>query len=231
MTLPVLVTPEYTAVVPSTQETLRYRPFLVKEEKILYFAMESGEQKDMINAIKQIFKACFLDDINLDKLTYFDFEYLFLQLRTKSVSEVSEFTLTHQKCETTTDVKLPLDKVNVKFIEDASTIIDITDDLGIQMRYPSIDDVQKVENADIDSIIDLFCDCVVNVFEKKTDKVYDGFEKKELKIWIENLTQTQFKNITNFFETMPKLSHELKYQCKVCDEEVSITLEGLQSFF
>lgn len=231
MTLPSIVTPEFETTIPSTKEIIKFRPFLVKEEKILYIAMSSEDNKSMVDAIKKIMVSCFDSNMDIEKLTFFDFEYLFLQLRAKSVSEISEFSLTHnvEGCEHVNDVSVNIETVEVQFPADAKDVIMITDTVGIKLRYPTINDLSRLENPDVDAIIDLFCDCIVTVFDG--DTMFEDYDKKQLREWIENLSQEQFKNITEFFENMPKLQHEIKYTCGGCNEDVKVTLEGLQSFF
>lgn len=223
--LPKIITPEFETVIPSCDRTIRFRPFLVKEEKILLMAMQGGEQKDIIRAINQILENCVVDELDPNSLTFFDYEFLFLQIRSKSVGEISEFAIKHD-CDNNIDISLNLEEVKVKGnIQDT---IEISGDIAAKVRYPSIEQISNIKDESVDTVLNLFADCIVSVYD--SNEVYD-FDKKELKEWIETLPQSAAKNIVEFFQNMPKLSHELKGICPHCNEEYSQTLEGLQSFF
>jgi hypothetical protein len=233
MALPLLVTPEFTTKIPSTGQEIEYRPFLVKEEKILFMALESGDQKDIIKAVKNTLKSCILSDIDLNKLTYFDLEHLFLQLRGKSVGEFLEFKIGHtndSECQHKTDVTINLEDIHVQGLENVIDTIQLNDDLGMKMRYPGIDMFGQTENEnDLESIMNLICSCVEFVYDQ--DEVYENFTKKELKDFIEQLSSKQFEELMNFFNTMPKLKKEVTFKCAKCGEEEEIIFEGLQDFF
>lgn len=223
--LPTIVTPDFETTIPSTGQTIRYRPFLVKEEKKLLMAMESKEESSIINAVNDILKECILDDIDVNQLSFFDFEYLFLQIRMKSVGEIVEFGLTHE-CGQVNDITLNLEEVKVQ--GNIDTTVMLNDTIGVKMRYPNVRDINKLADQSVESLLNLFCDCVVSVFD--SDQIYD-FEKKELKEWIEQLPQESARKMVAFFSDMPKLKHDLTYKCSKCGEEHNQTLEGLQSFF
>lgn len=223
--LPQISTPDFETTIPSTGQKILFRPFLVREEKKLLMAMEAGEESTIVRAVNDILQECIISDIDVKDLSYFDFEYLFLQLRMKSVGEVVDFGITHT-CGHTNDISLNLEEVKVE--GDILTTIQITDDIGIQMKYPNVINISKLGNQSVENIIELFCDCVVSVYDN--EKQYD-FERDELKEWIENLPQKNAKQMINFFTNMPKLSHTLKYECAGCKEHVEQKLEGLQSFF
>ena len=232
MALPLLVTPEFTTAIPSTGKEIRYRPFLVKEEKILLMAMEGKDQKEISNAVMKLLENCIVSkDVQVTKLTTFDIEYLFLKLRGKSVGEVVELNLGHMnnnKCEEKTPIQLNLDEIKVTGkISDGKIMI--TKDVGVKMRYPSLKDIIGTDLEDDESGYNLVQKCVEYVFDK--DEVYSDFSEKEMKDWIESLGQEQFKKMADFLQKMPKLSHKVKWKCKACGEEESLTLEGLQSFF
>lgn len=233
MALPLLVTPEFTTKIPSTGQEIEYRPFLVKEEKILFMALESGEQKDIIKAVKNTLKSCILSDIKFDKLTYFDLEYLFLQLRGKSVGEFLEFKIGHAddtECKHKTEVSINLEDVQIEGLENIVDKIQLNDELGMKMRYPGIDTFGQMDTEnDLDSIMELICSCVEFVYDQ--EEVYEDFTKKELKEFIEQLSSKQFEELMNFFNTMPKLKKEITFKCSKCGEEENVTLEGLQDFF
>ena len=238
MALPQIATPEFETVVPSTKETIKFRPFLVKEEKILYMALEGGEQNDVYSAIKKILENCILSDCNIKKLSAFDVEYLFLQLRGKSVGEVITLKLKHtdedSACDHAEEVELNVDDVKMSEDPRHNKIVQLDENLGIQFRYPSMGDVMKTgdqssEKLKLKATFDMLATCVENVFDK--DNVYDDFTQEEIVEFIENLSKTQFEKASVFFESMPKLQHEIKWTCSECMKEETILLEGLQSFF
>lgn len=232
MALPKLVTPEFETIIPSTGQTISYRPFLVKEEKVLMIAMESGEERDLFNAGKQILNSCILTPgIEIDKLCSFDFEYLFLQLRSKSVGEVIDFKMTHKdkECQHYSEVKVNLNDVKVNTESIPENNIWLNDNIGITLRFPSISDLTQVDINNTDQVFDLLTKCVVNVFDK--ENLYDDFTKKELIEFLESLSQPQFQKIYGYVQSMPKLSHEVKWKCEECGEEDSYVVEGLGSFF
>ena len=235
MALPKLTTPTYELEIPSTDEKIKYRPFLVKEEKILYMALEGGEQNDIYSAVKKILENCILSECNINKLSSFDIEYLFLQLRGKSVGEVISLKLKHPQedsaCEHAEEIEIDID--DVKMTEDPkhNKIVQLDESLGIQFRYPTMQDVitaSKNENT-LKATFDMISSCVDNVFDE--DNVYDNFTKEEIVSFIENLSKTQFEKASYFFESMPKLEHDLEWTCSKCEKKEKIKLEGLQSFF
>lgn len=231
MALPLLVTPEFSTKIPSTGKEIRYRPFLVKEEKILLMAMEGKDQKEISTAVMRLLENCIVSkDVQVSKLTTFDVEYLFLKLRGKSVGEVIELNLGHSnnKCEEKTPIQVNLDDIKVVGkISDGKIML--TEEVGVKMRYPSLKDVVNTNLNEDESGYELIQKCVEYVFDK--ENVYSDFTEKEMKEWIEGLGQAQFKKITEFLQGMPKLSHTVGWKCKACGEKESLTLEGLQSFF
>lgn len=233
MALPLLITPEFTTKIPSTGKEIEYRPFLVKEEKILFMALESGDQKDIIKAVKNILKSCILSDVDIKNLTYFDLEYLFLQLRGKSVGEVLEFKIGHtdnDECDYKTDVSINLEEIDVEGLENIVDKIQINDELGIKIKYPGIDNFGQIDQKnDLDSIMDLICSCVEYVYDQ--EEVYQDFTMKEMKEFIEQLSSKQFEKLMNFFNNMPRLRKEVKFKCEKCGKEETVVLEGLQDFF
>jgi hypothetical protein len=234
MALPKLVTPEYETEIPSTKETITFRPFLVKEEKILYMALESGEANDIKNAILQIMDSCIITPgVNVDKFTTYDVEFIFIKLRSKSVGEIIDINLKHNnsQCEYQTPYKLNLEKIKIKFDEKHKKVIQITDKIGIKMKSPSLNDVLSLSNSTdmVDNVFKILLKSVECIFDE--DTVYDDFTEKEIEDFMESLTQEQFIKVQNFYNTMPKLSHEITWTCKECNETETIKLEGLQSFF
>lgn len=230
MALPSLSTPEFQTVIPSTGETIAYRPFLVKEEKILLMAMEGNDQKEIEIAIKKILSNCILQDIDVNKLAMFDMEYLFLQLRGKSVGEVIDLSVTHidSECKHRTDIKVNIDDIKVQNINQEKKIM-LTDDVGVMMKYPTMQEAMSVNGENTEAVFEILSKSVDYVFD--AENVYSDFTEAEIVEWINGLNQTQFQKILAFFESMPKLSHEVFWKCKECKEEDTITLEGIQSFF
>jgi hypothetical protein len=230
MALPLLSVPEFFATIPSTGEEIKYRPFLVKEEKILLMALEGRDQKEISESIVKLLEGCILTKIDIKKLATFDIEYLFLKLRGKSVGEVIEIKAMHENsaCKEITPVVVNLDDIQVKGEMSEGKIM-LTDKVGVKMRYPGMKDVINVNTEDKSSMFNLVSKCVEYIFDE--NQIYNEFTEKEIVEWIEKLNQSQFKKISEFFENIPKLSHEIKWKCKACGKDDKILLEGLQSFF
>ena len=236
MALPKLDVPIYEMVVPSTDEKIKYRPFLIKEEKILLIAMESGENEDVIQAVKQIVSECTFNKLKLNTLPMFDVEYIFLQIRSKSVGEVSKLKLLcPDDGKTYAEVELDLNEVKVQVGDNHTNKIDLGNDMGIIMKYPSIDSFSESGIRDINpgNMLEVISSCILQIFEKKGEKVYDTKDqtKKELTEFIESLNTKQFKDVQNFFESMPKLKHEITIKNPKTKVDSKITLAGLNDFF
>ena len=236
MALPKLNTPTYELEVPSTDEKISYRPFLVKEEKILLLAMESGKNEDIIQAVKDIVSECTFNKINLGTLPMFDVEYIFLNIRAKSVGEVSKLNiLCPDDKKTYTNVEVDLSKVQVQVGDNHTNKIELTDDMGMIMTYPTIDSFSEtgLQNINASNMIDVIGSCVLQIYEQKGEKVYEAKDqtKKELTEFIESMNTAQFKKVQAFFDTMPKLKHEIKVKNPKTKKESKITLQGLNDFF
>lgn len=238
MSLPILNTPEYTTTVPSTKQTIKFRPFLVKEEKLLFMALQGGDQKEMTNAVSKIISACVqTEDFNIDKLAMFDVEYLFLQLRGKSVGESVDLTLRHGKdndCKNVVNVSINLDQINVEFPEDYSDKIQLTDEVGMKMQFPGVKHISEMGNIDansqdFDDLLKFISSCVVCIYDN--DNVYDSFTNDEIKNFLESLDQHQFAKVQKYFTNIPKLQHDIEWTCDKCGKTETIHLEGLASFF
>ncbi len=232
MPLPKLAVPEYDCTLPVSGQKVNFRPFLVKEEKLLYLAMESQKEKEMIKAVKTILKNC-TDVKSVDTLPTFELEYLFLQIRSKAVGETSEFKIT---CEddgkTQVDVALDLNEVEVVIPKDHKKIVKLSDDVKIQMKYPALDafvERNMTDNPSLDDMFDLAADCIDKVYDG--DEIYDSFTKKEANEFIGEMNNEQFQKIQSFFETMPKLSHTLEITNPKTGVVNEVILEGLASFF
>ena len=233
MALPKLAIPEYECELPVSNLKVKYRPFLVKEEKLLYLAMESQKEKEMVNAVKTIIKNCTDLKVNLNKIPTFEIEYLFLRIRAKAVGEISEFTVTCPDDEkTTVDVKLPLESIEIQQDENHSKEIKLDDKVGIVMQYPSLDlfvDQNLREDPNIEDMFKLAAQCIEKVYDE--EEVYDKFTVKEALDFIGELNSEQFQKIQDFFDTIPKLRHELTVTNPKTNVESTIPLEGLAAFF
>ena len=235
MALPKVNTPTYELAVPSTDEKVKYRPFLVKEEKILLIAMEAQEQSGILNAVKDIVKSCTFDKFDVNRAPIFDIEYIFLNIRAKSVGEVSTVNL---RCpddnETFVQTEIDLTKVNVQITEGHTNKIELTDEMGMIMTYPTLDsfsDSTTVINAS--NMLDVIASCVAQIYDKKGEDVYDAKDstKQEIVDFIESLHSKQFKEIQNFFDTSPKLTHTVTIENPKTKVKSDITLTGLNDFF
>lgn len=231
MALPSISTPEFQTTIPSTGETITYRPFLVKEEKLLLMAMEGGDALEMSNAMLNILRSCILTEIDVHSLATFDVEYLFLTLRSKSVGEVINLKINHTtetECAHSSEINIAIDDIKVN-----GDIIDgkimLTDDVGIKLRYPRMSDLKEVDSNNSESMFKMIRTCIEYIFDK--EEVYSDFSEKEIADWVDGLNQKQFAMITSFFEGMPKLSHIAEWTCEKCGQKDNIKLEGLQSFF
>jgi len=235
MALPKINVPKYKLKLPSDGRSVNFRPFLVKEEKLLLIATETGEQEDIINAIKTIIGDC-TDIKDVEKLSTFDIEYVFLQIRTKSVGENVDVTVTcPDDGETEVSVSIPLDEITVKKTRGHKPSIKISDDIVVTMGYPSLDMFVKMnfgeDETQIDQVFELAASCVKTIAD--TEQVYDCADstKQELIEFFEQLNTKQFMMIQEFFESMPKLSHTLKVTNPNTGVENEVVLEGLASFF
>ena len=236
MALPKLNTPTYELEVPSTDEKIKYRPFLVKEEKILMIAMESKDNTQIVNAVKDIVSACTFDKVDISNMPMFDVEYIFLNIRAKSVGEVSKLrVLCPDDKKTYTNVEVDLTKVNVEIGEGHTNKIELTDDTGMIMTYPTIDSFTEtgITTINAENMIELIGSCVLQIYEDKGEKVYQGKDqtKKELTEFIESMNTAQFKKVQKFFDTMPKLKHTVKVKNPKTKKSSDITLNGLNDFF
>jgi len=236
MALPKLITPTYELEIPSTDEKIKFRPFLVKEEKILMMAMESKSNADITQAVKDIVQECTFNKVTIDNMPMFDVEYIFLQIRSKSVGEVSKLKLLcPDDNETYAEVELDLNKVNVHVGDDHTNKIDLGNDMGMIMQYPSIDSFSESGIRDINpsNMLEVISSCILQIFEKKGEKVYDTKDQtqKELIEFIEQLNTEQFKKVQDFFVTMPKLKHDITITNPKTKKESTITLTGLNDFF
>jgi hypothetical protein len=236
MPLPEIKHPIFKLVVPSTKKTISYRPYTVKEEKLLLTVRMSDDLEEVTETLKQIINNCILDDIDVDKLAMFDIEYIFINLRKVSVSNEVEMFITHE------NKKIPfivdLDQIKVVFKSDHSNVIQINDDLGIKMKYPNMKQMLKLEeiysepeydNKKVDDyLFNIFIECIDNIFDN--NKVYNEFTKEELETFVLSLPAENNKDILKFFRTMPTLEHTVNV--KLPDGTMKeAKLSGLRDFF
>ncbi len=238
MPLPKIATPSYELVIPSSKKKIKFRPFLVKEEKILILAMESQDSKQIANAVKNVISSCILSrGIKVEKLSTFDIEYLFLNIRGKSVGEQIEVMVT---CPDDKKTQVPavinIDSIKVQTDKSHSRDIVLDDQYTLRMKYPSLDEFIKnnfsnIGDVNVDDTFDLIASCIEQVYSEEESFAASDCTKKELSQFLEQLNSSQFKEIEKFFETMPKLSHTVKVINPNTQVESEIVIEGLQSFF
>jgi len=236
MALPKLTTPTYELEIPSTDEKIKYRPFLVKEEKILLMAMESGENKDIVQAVKDIVSECTFNKLNLGTMPMFDVEYMFLNIRAKSVGEISKLNLLcPDDKKTYAQTEINLTEVKVQVDDNHTNKIELSEDMGMIMTYPNIDSFTEsgITTITATNMLDVIGTCILQIYEEKGEKVYEAKDqtKKELTEFIESMNTKQFKLVQKFFDTMPKLKHEIKVKNPKTKKESKITLTGLNDFF
>jgi hypothetical protein len=233
MALPKINTPTFELEIPSTKEKLTYRPFLVKEEKILLLAMEQDKEEEMMQAVKQIIDNCTFEKLDLDDLALFDIEFVFLRIRSKSVGEIVNLKLL---CEddgkTYADVEINLDDVTVDYPEGHSNKIELDDNVGMLMQYPQFETALGM-NSDSDT------ENIFTMIKRSIKQIYDGdtlhertdFTGKELDEFLESLSSKHFQKMQAFFETMPRVRHEVKFKNPKTKKNNTVTLEGLNAFF
>ena len=239
MPLPKINTPTYDLTLPSTGKKIKYRPFLVREEKILIMAMESEDMTEITNAIVQILSDCILSkDVKVESLATFDIEYLFLNVRAKSVGETVDVNITcPDDGETQVETSINIDSIKVQKTRGHKNIIKLDDELSMKLRYPSLE--QFVENnfettegvSEVGQSLSMITSCVDMIYNAEESWEASDYSKKELDEFIEQLNTKQFKQIEKFFTTMPKLSHKLTVKNPKTGVESEVVLEGLASFF
>ena len=239
MSLPKLNVPVYETTLPSTEKVIKYRPFLVKEEKLLLNAMEDGDQKVIVNAVKQIIKNCIQGKLDVDNLPTFDIEYLFLRLRAKSVGEKVTIGLKPYPCpqrddddfcKYTTEVEINLEEVAVSKSENHTSKIMLDDNVGVKLKYPDISSIE-IKKSDSETAMKMMGNCVDIIFTEEETHDRGSFTDKELDEFLDSLSSAQFAKIKEFFDTMPVLKHTVKYKCSTCGEDKETTVQGLNSFF
>jgi len=243
MSLPKLNTALHTLKLPSTGKEIKFRPFLVKEEKILMMAMESGETQDMVNSLRTIIESCIEEDINVKELPMFDIEYIFLQLRARSVGEEIEviFNIPDNKCEKMEDTdckfttKIKVDEIKVEKDKQHKDLIDLTDNIKVKMKYPRVEDTTQLAGLEGKALVNKTFEMIGNSMEYIMEgeemhqtKDYSQAERDE---FVQSLSSGQFRDIQEFFNTMPKLQKSVEGECQNCGKKGTTVLEGMASFF
>lgn len=230
MALPSLNTPKYSLTIPSTGDVIDFRPFLVKEEKLLLLALETGEESEMTRALEQIVENCTFGAIAVQNLPTFDLEYIFLNIRSKAVGDVIEIKV---RCpddnETYADVSLNVSDIKVEVMDGHDNTIRLTDTIGIIMTYPRLGQMKNLGTLTTETAFKIIKGCVYQIYD--SEQVYEDFSDQELEDFLSNLTSDQFQMIENFFDTMPKLRHTVEVTNPQTGVVSNVTLEGLQSFF
>ena len=248
MGLPTIAVPEYTLTIPSTKKEVKYRPFLVKEEKILLLAMESEKTEEIITATKTIIENCVYGDINIEEMPTFDIEYIFLQLRGKAKGEVIDLNYKCPKCELEIPIAINIDDIKIiRKDKEHTKDIKLTEELGVMMKYPNLSLQSKIAQAakdksEIEGLFETMTACIDYIYDKETTYPSKDHTEKEMVDFLESLTDNQFQKISKFFETAPVLKHNVELHCKhkvkgkgkekkECGYKEKMTLEGLNSFF
>lgn len=223
--------PEYTLTVPSNGKKVNYRPYLVKEEKVLLMAAESKDENEIIRAIENTVGACVDDSIDVSQLCTFDLEYIFLQLRSKSTGENSEILIKCQSCDEKNEVIVPLGEVECTGSTRESNIIELTKEISLEMRYPSYRDMNLSSNNEDKFGFEVILRCIEAVLTEE-ERIVIGEEKTEdVEKFVESMTQEQFKKIIDFIQGMPSLTYDLNFICQSCGAANEREIRGIQSFF
>jgi hypothetical protein len=244
MALPKIDVPIYEAILPSNNQVVKFRPFLVKEQKLLLMAAQSSEIEEVVGSIKQALKNCMISELEIDTLPVFDLEFLFLNLRARSVGEVVNVTYkcnnvlsidpegNQNICPGSQKFDINVLEIKPKFGEEHTDKIMITDNLGIVMKYPSFEIMQKFQGKNEEEVLfELIIKCIDYIFDKDNIYYVKDLEKEEISEFIDSMQQQHLEKIKSFFDTMPKITKELDFHCSKCGFEETINLEGVQSFF
>ena len=232
MALPSLGVAKYELTLPSTGEKVEYRPFLVKEEKVLMIAQSTGQQNDIVLAVEQIIDSCTFGKLNVKSLPMFDLEYVFLQLRSKSVGAESEVQVTcPDDRETKVPVKINLDEIKCVKEVGHDNNIKLTDTIGIIMDYPRVTSINMVTSDDASTAFNVIKDCVKQIYDAENVHDKSDMDEKELDEFLESMSHDQFERVQEFFNTMPKVKHTVKVKNPNTGVDSEVVLEGLNSFF
>jgi hypothetical protein len=241
--LPKIDVPVYTVDLPLSKQKIRYRPFLVKEEKILLMAMESDDEKAVVDAIKQIVNNCCLDDIDVDDLSVLDLEFFFLNLRARSVSEIVDLQYKcnnkikdendeEKNCNNVVKLQINVLEIKPEFDKNHTNKIQLSDSLGIVMKYPNFKTIKKIDGtSEVEKIMEIIINCIDYIFDKENIYYKKDISEQEILEFLDSMTAEQFSKIQQFFDTVPKIKKEVNFKCSKCKYEEKITIEGIQNFF
>jgi len=232
MSLPKLDTPTYKLKLPSTGKTINYRPFLVKEEKLLLMSKEAKNPKEIVETLRKLVTSCVLDTIDFDTLTPFDIEYLFLNFRSKSVGEEVELMIPCEKCSVKNAVSINLDED--VFIENSGKKVDfkvpLTNTVGLIMKYPSMESFVSAGTKDEDAL-DVLVSSIESIYDDKTVHKITDYTPKEVKEFVSSLGMKEMQKVQNFFAAMPKVKCKIEFKCQGCSCDNSFNIEGINNFF
>jgi len=234
MALPILNTPRFELELPISKKSISYRPFLVKEEKVLLMALESQDQKQIMRAMHDIIDSCTFGEVKAKQLPVAELEWIFLKLRSKSVGETSHIGIKCESCGETHETDVNLEEIVLDANNIVSNKIMLTDKVGVIMKYPSSEDVLKnidSKKSDVENSYAVIAACLDKIFD--TDNVYDvaAQTKQEVQEFIDSLNKQQFEKIKDFFDKLPKLKYPIGFNCAKCGHANDVTLEGMESFF
>jgi hypothetical protein len=235
MALPILESPKYTLTIPSTKKSVEYRPFLVKEEKILMLAQQSNDQKQIMSSIESVVEACTFGTVKAKQLTSFDLEYIFLKLRAKSVGEISDIRCKCEKCEEYTEVSVNIDEIEVTWpTEKVDSKVMLTDKIGVVLRHILVGDMSSIvttEDVTVETVTDMIIASIESIFDESAVYPSDQSTHKELLEFVNSLSRSQLTKIEKFIENAPKLQHAVEFTCKPCGHANNFILTGAQAFF
>jgi phage FluMu protein Com len=232
MSLPTLGIPKYRITIPSTKKETSFRPFLVKEQKVLYMALESQDEKQILGAMCDIIQNCVDDVPNIIKMPMFDIEYLFTKIRAKSVGEIIELKAKCPQCEKPNEISINLDEVEVQFPEKVSNKIMISDKVGIVIRYPCITDSRSsMKDMTVEEVIAFVANSIETVFDENNVYTKKDFTKEEIQKFVESMTNQQFELVGEFYMNLPELKKEIECKCFGCGHDYKASFSGLQDFF
>jgi len=226
--------PNYDLIIPSMKKSVSFRPFLVKEEKILLMALESDDQKQILNTVINTIKACVTEDIDTTRLTTFDIEYMFLKIRAKSVGETSTIVMKCNECESSNDITLNIDDVEIE-VPDISNTIELDSQISLEMKWPTFDSIVRDDILSSESSVDQIFGLIRSSIDviKTNEERFSAKDQtaQELDSFIESMNNQQFTKVREYVEKMPKLTHDVAFSCKKCNHQNNIVVEGMQSFF
>lgn len=231
MSLPRLETPTYELILPSTEEKIKFRPFLVKEYKVLLTVLES-DAEEIYRTVIDLIDVCTFNKLQVTKLPNFDVEYLFLNIRAKSIGETSNLIVTCKSCQHKMEFTADITQAKVNKNEKHNKKIKINEDISIEMRYPNFKEIMEIyENSDSEKIVDLVCNCIETILTKEKYYKLEEYGKEEIVEFVNSFSKEQFDKLENFFVTMPKLQYTITKVCDSCGTENKSVVEGLQNFF